>query len=83
MIISSTQEGWAQLWGAVEDEMQDSCEKGLTIIFSVHEVETVCSVKMMQVCEGQHRCGAGLRMQLCVSCDAPNDAGIGSHGASS
>jgi hypothetical protein len=52
MIISSTQESWAQLWGAVEDEMQESCEKGLTIIFSVHEVETVCSVKMMQVREG-------------------------------
>lgn len=55
MIISSTQESWAQLWGAVEDEMQDSSEKGLTIIFSVQEVETVCSVKMMQVRKGRFK----------------------------
>jgi hypothetical protein len=49
MILNGTPEEWVALWGAIEDEMQDSTEKGLTIIFSVHEVETVCAVKMMQV----------------------------------
>jgi hypothetical protein len=50
MILNGTPEEWVALWGAIEDEMQDSTEKGLTVIFSVHEVETVCAVKMMQVC---------------------------------
>lgn len=49
MILNGTPEEWVALWGAIEDEMQDSIEKGLTVIFSVHEVETVCAVKMMQV----------------------------------
>lgn len=50
MIISSSLENYSTVWDAVEEEFGLSSEKGVTIIFSVHEVETVCSVKMMQVC---------------------------------
>lgn len=49
MLLSGTPEEWDAIWGAIEDEMQESTEKGITVIFSVHEVETVCAVKMMQV----------------------------------
>lgn len=49
MILPGTPEQWGSVWDAVEQEMADSTEKGLTVIFSVHEVETVCAVKMMQV----------------------------------
>lgn len=49
MILGGTPEDWTALWGAIEDEMAESTEKGLTVIFSVQEVETVCAVKMLQV----------------------------------
>ena len=49
MIVPGRAQEWAEVWGAIEDDMQESAEKGLTIFFSVHEVETVCAVKMLQV----------------------------------
>lgn len=56
MILPGTPEQWGSVWDAVEQEMADSPEKGLTVIFSVHEVETVCAVKMMQVRRMQPGC---------------------------
>jgi hypothetical protein len=49
MILGGTPEDWDNVWGAIEEEMAESTEKGLTVIFSVQEVETVCAVKMLQV----------------------------------
>ena len=67
MILTGTAEQWADLWNVIEEEMAESTEKGLTVIFSVQEVETVCAVKMMQVRSTQQRvvsqC-AGARQQL-------------------
>lgn len=37
------------MWDQIEDEFADSSEKGLAVIFSQAEVETVCAVKMLQV----------------------------------
>lgn len=59
MIIPGDPDQWHSLWSALEDEMADSTEKGLTVIFSVHEVETVCAVKMLQV-----RSSSGARPRL-------------------
>eukprot|EP00879_Flechtneria_rotunda_P029924 GHRR01032391.1.p1 GENE.GHRR01032391.1~~GHRR01032391.1.p1 ORF type:complete len:242 (+),score=77.02 GHRR01032391.1:1582-2307(+) len=47
MILSS--ENWTDIWEVVEDELQLSTEKGVAIIHSLHEVETVCAVKMLQL----------------------------------
>ncbi|WIA38046.1 hypothetical protein OEZ86_001416 [Tetradesmus obliquus] len=52
MIISSQQ--WHVLWEAITDDFPGSTEKGLSVIFSLQEVETVCAVKMLL---------AGLKMQ--------------------
>lgn len=42
-------EDWQQLWDVIDDEFSQSAEKGLAVIFSVQEVETVCAIKMLQV----------------------------------
>lgn len=47
MIISSHQ--WRVLWEAITDDFPGSTEKGLSVIFSLQEVETVCAVKMLLV----------------------------------
>jgi hypothetical protein len=47
MIIPPQQ--WHTLWEAVTDDFPQSTEKGLAVIFSLQEVETVCAVKMLLV----------------------------------
>lgn len=47
MIISPQQ--WHILWEAVKDDFPQSTEKGVAVIFSLQEVETVCAVKMLLV----------------------------------
>eukprot|EP00878_Enallax_costatus_P026504 GHUV01028446.1.p1 GENE.GHUV01028446.1~~GHUV01028446.1.p1 ORF type:complete len:313 (+),score=67.76 GHUV01028446.1:575-1513(+) len=41
-------EDWQQLWDVIDDEFSRSAEKGLSVIFSAQEVETVCAMKMLQ-----------------------------------
>jgi hypothetical protein len=47
MIIAPSQ--WHVLWEAIKDDFPQSTEKGLAVIFSLQEVETVCAVKMLLV----------------------------------
>jgi hypothetical protein len=47
MIINTQQ--WHVLWEAITDDFPESTEKGLSVIFSLQEVETVCAVKMLLV----------------------------------
>jgi hypothetical protein len=58
MIISPSQ--WHGLWEAIKDDFVQSTEKGVAVIFSLQEVETVCAVKMLLVrsanCCSQARC---------------------------
>jgi hypothetical protein len=60
MIVSP--DNWPVLWETIEQEMQDSPERNIAVIFSVHEVETVCAVKMLQV--------RGSVAAWCVQCAA-------------
>lgn len=67
MIVRGTADEWSVVWEAVVEEMAESTEKGVAIVFSVHEVETVCAVKMMQVSRGVcvYVCGGVLVLPLC------------------
>jgi hypothetical protein len=47
MIIAPSQ--WHVLWEAIKDDFPQSTEKGVAVIFSLQEVETVCAVKMLLV----------------------------------
>lgn len=42
-------EDWQKLWDVIDDEITSSAEKGLAVVFSVQEVETVCAIRMLQV----------------------------------
>lgn len=47
MIISSAH--WNTLWEAIKEDFPQSSEKGIAVVFSLQEVETVCAVKMLLV----------------------------------
>ncbi|KAF8055841.1 MOV10L1 [Scenedesmus sp. PABB004] len=42
-------EGWSEVWNIILEERQESQERGLAILFSTQEVETVCSLKLLAV----------------------------------
>eukprot|EP00775_Hariotina_reticulata_P008491 gene8491-8674_t len=45
---------WAKLWELVEEDFNASSEKGVSLLFSVQEVETVCALKMLQLALAKH-----------------------------
>jgi hypothetical protein len=63
MIIPPSQ--WHVLWEAVKDDFPQSTEKGVAVIFSLQEVETVCAVKMLLVRTSAHCCRAACGMHAC------------------
>jgi hypothetical protein len=55
---------WGKLWELVEEDFNASSEKGVSLLFSVQEVETVCALKMLQV--SQLASAAGKTLCTCL-----------------